>query len=566
MRLTLRTLLAYLDNTLEPQDAELLKQKLSQSGFATQLVQRIGDSLKNPQLSAPPPDSVHPIEDPNMMSNYLDSTLSPEQVAEVEKACLESAPHMAEAAACHQILTMVLGKSAEGSERLRKRVMSMVDENGQVMVTDSSIIAGKLGTESSPIAGEIGPRYSDVDLGNADLDVANQPTEVRQESAAEYESGSSVRPVEVGDSGVFKAASKLREQSHQFAEAGPAMDDESMAGSRPLRELEKSDFYEGDVRPSRITPWLVTLALVGVLLFAVGKIFTPLFGPRALVSSDVSGLMDDTETNPSEQDADDIPPMESDELEPMSAADANVPGEQAEPVDGDTDKSMSTTGEDQPESPDDASFEDVDMGSFEAGAPPMPIETGEPSDTKEDDKPADAVAMDPALNGEISTGEANADSGGAAAPDAVIAAMPDKETDAAAIEKVESVPSQDAVEVATVVSEDALVAWQTGDEPWKLAAKDSVVSTLSTLACAPEYRCLLNVYEMPNTKITLVGPTQVSFASGPPEVQLDVNFGRLLVSFTAAGQRLRFGFGERLIALTNESDESMIAIELNHER
>ncbi|MEM6473668.1 MAG: hypothetical protein AAF802_29185, partial [Planctomycetota bacterium] len=46
----------------------------------------------------------------------------------------------------------------------------------------------------------------------------------------------------------------------------------------------------------------------------------------------------------------------------------------------------------------------------------------------------------------------------------------------------------------------------------------------------------------------------------------DVNFGRLLVSFTAAGQRLRFGFGERLIALTNESDESMIAIELNHER
>ena len=47
MRLTLRTLLAYLDNTLEPQDEEILRMKLTESGFATQLVTRIRASLVN---------------------------------------------------------------------------------------------------------------------------------------------------------------------------------------------------------------------------------------------------------------------------------------------------------------------------------------------------------------------------------------------------------------------------------------------------------------------------------------------------------------------------------------
>jgi anti-sigma factor RsiW len=109
MRLTLRTLLAYLDNTLDPNDAEALRQKLSESAFATQLVQRIRSTLVDPTLSAPSPDAVSPVDEANVISEYLDSTLSAEQIAEVEKACLESDSHLAEAAACHQILTMQAG-------------------------------------------------------------------------------------------------------------------------------------------------------------------------------------------------------------------------------------------------------------------------------------------------------------------------------------------------------------------------------------------------------------------------------------------------------------------------
>jgi len=131
MRLTLRTLLAYLDQTLEPQDAENLKSKLVESGFATQLVQRIESVMRNGQLSAPSPEAVGPVEDANAISEYLDSTLPVEQVAEIERACLESDPHLAEAAACHQVLTIVLKKSAEIPQELRQRIYDLPDRQLQ---------------------------------------------------------------------------------------------------------------------------------------------------------------------------------------------------------------------------------------------------------------------------------------------------------------------------------------------------------------------------------------------------------------------------------------------------
>jgi len=126
VRLTLRTLLAYLDDTLEPHEIKAIGQKVAESDAAQELVARIKQITRRRRLTTPPEAGAGDKFGANTVAEYLDNELSTEQVAELEKTCLESDVHLAEVASCHQILTLVLGEPALVPPTARERMYGLV--------------------------------------------------------------------------------------------------------------------------------------------------------------------------------------------------------------------------------------------------------------------------------------------------------------------------------------------------------------------------------------------------------------------------------------------------------
>jgi hypothetical protein len=131
MRLTLRTLLAWLDDTLQPNQVREIGVQVAASPFTQELIDRIHRVSRQRRLSVPRssgPDAT----DPNLVASYLDNELDPDDVAEFEKRCLTSDVNLAEVASVHQILSL-LGQKVKVPPEARARMYQLVKgrETGQ---------------------------------------------------------------------------------------------------------------------------------------------------------------------------------------------------------------------------------------------------------------------------------------------------------------------------------------------------------------------------------------------------------------------------------------------------
>lgn len=161
MRLTLRTVLAYVDDQLEPIQAREIGARIAESKEASELVARIREVIRRRRTGAPELAGPGSGPDPNLVADYLENVLPPAQVYELERLCQSSDVHLAEIAGCHKILTMVLGQPLEVSEQTKQRMYALgsrkvslpvpgAEASSQPQMTDGIGVPVKAGTPELP--------------------------------------------------------------------------------------------------------------------------------------------------------------------------------------------------------------------------------------------------------------------------------------------------------------------------------------------------------------------------------------------------------------------------------
>ncbi|WP_153557757.1 hypothetical protein [Roseimaritima sediminicola] len=529
MRLTLRTLLALRNKTLSAQDEAVLSEKVRESSYAQQLLESIAEVVRNARLSALPPSATGPTDDPNVMAEYLDSTLPPEQAAEVDRTCLESPLHLGEAAGAHEVLTLVLGKPAEVPSELRDRVYEIRNH-----------IA-----ETQEAAGGTAALHGAVPPGADGAAGAREPTL----------EPTKVKPVSLNDSGAFQAATRLRPRESTRLETGDEMSpsaDVLLARRGQLNAAEASEIFGDRLRTSRIVPWLVSLALLAVFLFVLKQAFGPLLGDRGTVAT----LTEDPDPQPRiEEPASTDEPVESDEpvdAVPRTAGDATnpTPPELPPPTAAQTNDSptSSNPGPSNP-GPSNPAPASPNPSSPDA-ANPNP--TRNPSDTAAADametpSPGDAspsVESNPQDDLPVVEEVTDGSSGGDRAND-VDGSMTAEEPDAPVADAGVTPASDSASPVVTTAASNALlIALPRGAEQWQRLGNETAVAVGTTLITPPGFRN--QVVAGDRYELTAIGPTMLQIGLAGDQGELNVQGGRVVIVARQPDLTLSIRFGSRL--------------------
>ena len=139
MRLTLRTLIAYLDDQLKGSQAKEIGQQIQESAVAKELIERIKEVTRKRRVESP--ELNDPKFDANHVASYIDNSLNAEQLVVFEKLCHDHDMYLSEVASIHQILSLVLSEPIVPSAKTKNRMYELDEQTastGDALLGDNA--------------------------------------------------------------------------------------------------------------------------------------------------------------------------------------------------------------------------------------------------------------------------------------------------------------------------------------------------------------------------------------------------------------------------------------------
>jgi hypothetical protein len=172
MRLTLRTLLAYRDGVLSPEDQSDLHQRIQENPHIGNLLRRINELSVQRAIPTPKLDADE-VGDPNVVAEYLDDVLTNEMVIELERLCLERGEFLCELAQCHALLSEAMHTQVAVPKTLQSLALKLSSAEERERVRENLVTQARSRQKS---AGET--RASEVSGdGRAQAAMQSKPSE-----------------------------------------------------------------------------------------------------------------------------------------------------------------------------------------------------------------------------------------------------------------------------------------------------------------------------------------------------------------------------------------------------
>ena len=545
MKLTLRTLLAYIDNLLPQQDAEEFEALLSKNEAANNLCNRIRSVMARPELGAPDVLDQGLHLDPNVTAEYLDNALSSEESPEYERLCISSDRQLAEVSACHQILTVVQIEPAEVDPSWREKIYAAPKHVSE----DDSVDLGGGADEPASSSGFMAS-LSGILSGASGILGGGQSLKLnldRKKSAAPAEKSESIP----------EPPDPIAPPAFQNAVAPePPVEPPVDNQSNMVNPQEALELYAQMIAPEMETQekprqnsltWILSLVAMAALIV----LFVVLFlGPKHKGSPEVANNATASEeanssdstgasTEPSADDS------SKDELAPP--ADKTAQAKPSEPAEDSAAADETAPSDDVNDQPAPAELTDddsqtpadvpVDLPGLETDETPAPIADSEDNlDSLPEIEDADSENNVENTPLEDEDGPVATEPDDNLTPDVPADETPIEEETAedGSLELFDDAPEK-MVELGQYVKrkgvDPQILAFKAHGENvmWRRMSENASIRSGDTLIAFPDYRP--DVSFGAAARLRLVGPARVSISpkSTPEEIQLTLEYGRLIL-------------------------------------